>query len=112
MEAIIVAYQNITARQYVQNVGRLHWRWKRETKPRRRTLVVLHKSITTGGKVTGLKLIIMIIDKTHKCKENGRHAVVLEVPERVYEECQVQLEKAIVKSHETIMLTLVIGGCL
>ena len=54
----------------------------------------------------------MIIDKTHKCKENGRHAAVLEVPERVYEECQVQLEKAIVKSHETIMLTLVIGGCL
>ena len=28
MEAIIVAYQNITARQYVRNVGRLHRRWK------------------------------------------------------------------------------------
>jgi len=28
MEAIIVAYQNITARQYVRNVDRLHRRWK------------------------------------------------------------------------------------
>ena len=54
----------------------------------------------------------MITEKTHKCKENGRHAVLLEIPERVYEECQVKLEKATVKSHETIMLTLPIGGCL
>ena len=28
MEAIIVAYQNITTRQYVRNVDRLHRRWK------------------------------------------------------------------------------------
>ena len=28
MEDIIVAYQNITARQYVRNVERLHRRWK------------------------------------------------------------------------------------
>ena len=31
---------------------------------------------------------------------------MLEIPERVYEECQVKLQKATVKSHETIMLTL------
>ena len=37
---------------------------------------------------------------------------VRKIPERVYEECQVKLEKATVKSHETIMLTLPIGGCL
>ena len=54
----------------------------------------------------------MITEKTHKCKENGRHAVLLEILERVYEECQVKLEKATVKSRETIMLTLPIGGCL
>jgi len=28
MEAILAAYQNITARQYVRNVDRLHRRWK------------------------------------------------------------------------------------
>ena len=54
----------------------------------------------------------MITEKTHKCKENGRHAAMLEIPERVYEECQVKLKKATVKSHKTIMLTLPIGGCL
>ena len=47
----------------------------------------------------------MITEKTHKCKENGRHAAMLEIPERVYGEYQVKLEKATVKSHETIMLT-------
>ena len=47
----------------------------------------------------------MITAKTHKCKENGRHAAMLEIPERVYGEYQVKLEKATVKSHETIMLT-------
>ena len=52
----------------------------------------------------------MITEKTHKCKENGRHATMLEIPERVYEECQVKLEKATVKSLETIMLTLPLGG--
>ena len=52
----------------------------------------------------------MIAEKTHKCKENGRHAAMLEMPERVYEECQVKLKKATVKSHQTIMLTLPVGG--
>ena len=37
---------------------------------------------------------------------------MLEIPERVYEDCRVKLEKATVKSHETIMLTLPKGGCL
>ena len=37
---------------------------------------------------------------------------MLEIQERVYEECQIKLTKATVKSHETIMLTLPIGGCL
>ena len=37
---------------------------------------------------------------------------MLEIPERVYEDRQVKLEKATVKSHETTMLTLPIGGCL
>ena len=54
----------------------------------------------------------MITKKTHKCKENGRHAAMLKIPERADEECQVKLEMATVKSHETIMLTLPIGGCL
>ena len=54
----------------------------------------------------------MITEKTHKCKENGKHAAMLEIPERIYEECQVKLNKATAKSHETIMLTLPIGGCL
>ena len=80
-----------------------------ETKPER-TLVVLHKSRTTDGKIAGSKLIIMITEKTHKFKENGRHAGMLEIPERVYEECQVKLKKATVKSRQTIMLTLPIGG--
>ena len=55
MEAIIVAYQNITARQYVRNVGRHNGCGKVETKPQRRTLVVLHKSRTTDDKITGSK---------------------------------------------------------
>ena len=80
-----------------------------EAKPQR-TLVVLHESRTTGGEITGSKLIIMITEKTHKCKENGRHAAFLEIPQRVYEECQVKLKKATVKSRQTIMLTLPIGG--
>ena len=54
----------------------------------------------------------MITEKTHKCKENRRHDAMLEIPERVYEECPVKLEKAIVKSHETIVLTLPIGVCI
>ena len=37
---------------------------------------------------------------------------MLEVPERANEDCQVKLEKAKVKNHETIMLTLPIGRCL
>ena len=48
--------------------------------------------------------------KTHKCKENGKHAAMLETPERAYEDCQDKLKKATVKSYQTIMLTLPIGG--
>ena len=29
--------------------------------------------------------------KKHKCKENGRHAAMLEIPERAYEDCRVSL---------------------
>ena len=54
----------------------------------------------------------MITEKTHKCKENRRHAAMLDIPERVYDDCQVKLEKAAVKSPETTMLTLPRGGCL
>ena len=50
--------------------------------------------------------------KTNKSKEARTHAAMLEAPERVYEDCQVKLEKIKVKSHETMMLTLPIGGCL
>ena len=35
---------------------------------------------------------------------------MLEIPKRVYDDCQIKLEKATVKSHETIMLTLPIRG--
>ena len=84
---------------------------KVETKPQRRTLVVLHENRTDGKNYT-FKVIHYDHRKTHKCKENGRHAAMLKIPERVYEECQVKLENATVKSHETIMLTLPIGGCL
>ena len=52
----------------------------------------------------------MITEKTNKCKENGRHAAMLEIPERAYEDCQDKLKKATVKSDQTIMLTLPIGG--
>ena len=37
---------------------------------------------------------------------------MLEIRERLYEDSQVKLEKAAVKSHETIMLTLLVEGCL
>ena len=52
----------------------------------------------------------MITENHRKCKENGRHAAMLEIPERVYEDCQDKLKKAAVNSHQTIMLTLLIGG--
>ena len=48
--------------------------------------------------------------KTHKCKENGRHAAMLERPERVYEDGQDKLKRATVKSYQTTMLTVPIGG--
>ena len=35
---------------------------------------------------------------------------MVEIPERVYEACQDKLKKATVKSYQTIMLTLPIGG--
>ena len=81
-----------------------------ETKPQRRTLVVLLKSRTTDGKIAGSKLIVMITNKTHKCKENGRHAATLEIPGRAYKDCFDKLKKPTVKSDQTIMLTLSIGG--
>ena len=52
----------------------------------------------------------MITEKTHKCKENGRHAATLEIPGRAYEDCQDKLKKATVKSYQTIMPTLPIVG--
>ena len=48
--------------------------------------------------------------KTNKSKESRRHAAVLEMPETVYQDCKVKLEKATVKCHKTTMLTLLIGG--
>ena len=48
--------------------------------------------------------------KTRKCKENGKHAAMLETPVRAYEDCQDKLKKASVKSYQTIMLTSPIGG--
>ena len=48
--------------------------------------------------------------KKHKRKENGRHAAMLEMPERAYEDCQDKLKKATVKSYQTIMLTSPTGG--
>ena len=35
---------------------------------------------------------------------------MLEIPERAYEDCQDKLIRATVKSYQTIMLTLPIGG--
>ena len=37
---------------------------------------------------------------------------MLEMPERAYEDCRVKLEKATVKNHETMMLTLPIRRCI
>ena len=54
----------------------------------------------------------MITERTHRCNENGRKAAMLEISERVYEECQNKLKKATVKSHQTTMLTLPMGGLL
>ena len=65
---------------------------KVKTKPER-TLVVLHKRRTTDGKIAGSKCFIVITEKTHECNEARRHAVMLEIPERVYEECQVKLKR-------------------
>ena len=52
----------------------------------------------------------MITEKTHKCRKNGRHAAMLEMPERAFEDCQHKLKNATVKSYRTIMLTSPIGG--
>ena len=67
---------------------------------------MLLKSRTTDGKIAGSKLIVMITNKTHKCKENGRHAATLEIPGRAYKDCFDKLKKPTVKSDQTIMLTL------
>ena len=52
----------------------------------------------------------MITEKTHNCKENGRHAAMSEIPERADKDCQDKLKKARVKSYPTIMLPLPIWG--
>ena len=52
----------------------------------------------------------MITEKAQKCKENGRHAAMLETPERAYEDGQDKLKKATVEGYQTTMLTLPIGG--
>ena len=54
----------------------------------------------------------MITEKkqTHKCKEDGRHAAMSEMPERVYEDCQNKLKKATMWRAQSIMLILSIGG--
>ena len=54
----------------------------------------------------------MITEKkqTHKCKEDGRHAAMSEMPERVYEDCQNKLKKATVKRAQTIMLDFIDRG--
>ena len=48
--------------------------------------------------------------QTNKGKEARTHVAMLEIPERVYEDCHVKLERATVKSHETTMVTIPIGG--
>ena len=50
--------------------------------------------------------------RSTNAKKTERHAAMLEIPERAYEDCRFKLEKAAVKNHETIMLTLPIGRCL
>ena len=42
--------------------------------------------------------------------EHGRHAAMLEMPERAYEDCQDKLKNATGKSYQTVMLTSSIGG--
>jgi len=63
MEDIIVAYQNITARQYVRNVDRLHRRWKSGNQTAKKNTRRAAQGRTTDGKSTGSKWIIMITEK-------------------------------------------------
>ena len=35
----------------------------------------------------------MITEKVHRCKENGRHAAMLGMPENAYKDCQDKLKK-------------------
>ena len=48
--------------------------------------------------------------RSTNAKKTERHAAMLEIPERAYEDCQDKLKKATVNSYQTIMLTLPIGG--
>ena len=98
MEAILAAYQNITARQYVRNVDRLHRRWKRGNQTaKKNTRRAAQKYNNWRQKY---RFEVNHHDhrkkrkKTRKCKENGKHAAMLETPERAYEDCQDKLKKA------------------
>ena len=48
--------------------------------------------------------------RSTNAKKMERHAAMLEIPERAYEDCQDKLKKATVKSYQTIMLTSPTGG--
>jgi len=48
--------------------------------------------------------------RSTNAKKTERHAAMLEMPERAYEDCQDKLKKATVKSYQTIMLTSPTGG--
>ena len=48
--------------------------------------------------------------RSTNAKKTERHAAMLEIPERAYEDCQDKLKKATVNSYQTIMLTLPIRG--
>ena len=48
--------------------------------------------------------------RSTNAKKTERHAAMLEIPERAYEDCQDKLKKATVKSYQTIMLTSPTGG--
>ena len=81
-----------------------------ETKPQRRTPVVLLKSRTTDGKSAGSKSIIMIIEKNAQMHRKWKACRYVRNARKAYEDCQDKLKKATVKSYQTIMLTSPTGG--
>ena len=112
MDAIIVGYENTMARRYARNVGRLHRRRKRGNQTTKTNTRRAAKKWLNWRDKCMFKVNLRDHQKTNTCKEDRRHAAKLEIPEMVYEDCQMRLERATVKNHETIMLTLPIGGCL